>query len=124
MVREQSHAEEQFTFFKPRLVIQFQHENCDAADGGERLEPCIDLTKVIRPAIPPWMEKGGEVTSYRIERRDIAGFSSIARRAASCEVLFIGLPPVLFGDNVVYPVRRQRQMFRNMARRASFLCPR
>jgi len=92
------------TFCHAIPVIQAKDLHRNARFGSERSDYRTFDHEVIGPCLLPWVEERHEVAGRWIEGPDIRPFVSIAPQARQRQIIFLRVPAVLTGDNMVWLV--------------------
>lgn len=91
-----------------RVVIEPKHGDGRAADAGNPNKPRPIPAEVLVPDVMPRVKQARELASVRFNAGNIRPLVQIASAAAQREVLRLGCPAMLSGDDMIHDVTEGR----------------
>lgn len=121
-LRVLSSLDQSLTFQNPVGMVKPQNRSRYAPFGGERYDSRSVKPKMIGPSLCSWVEKGGQLPSFRVKGTQVSTLEAIAIGAGQGQIIRSSGTPVLFGNDVLHFKRQKRHILRAQAILASLAC--
>ena len=106
MARECLLFDEHLPHCKEIRIVDREHVNCDAANGGSSDEFCSCPREMVAPSVLAWVEKPDEVASCRIMPGDVRTLVPVAVQASQGKIID-GSGAAMLARDYVVDVKRQ-----------------
>ena len=88
------------------IAVELQQPCRGAPDFGDSENACSRANEVSLPSVFSWIEQSNREIGVWVEAEEVGAFVQIAAHAGKGEILFYGLPAMLFGDDMLDMKRR------------------
>gem|GEM_PF-5526534 len=103
---------EHLSHFDAIRQVQLEHEFSYSTECCDGLDSSAFDEEMFIPRLPSRIEKGIELVSFSINRRDVGSFKAITIEARQREVIGSALAPMFRGNDVIRLVRKEGLFFR------------